>query len=414
MRIKSSEFFEKTDLREIEMLPGSGNGVLLFEQERRATFLLYIAGGIVIAPWSAIVPDVKVRFMMPDLIFALMSVCFGLGAVVSMASAGYLVKRFGFKKISPVFITCNSVFMTLLSARGAPEWSAFLSAFIWGAALGGYEVSINIYASTLETRSGRSLITVFTAVFTIGCVLSTLCYPLLMNLGLRIDLISGLIGIAAMGVFFRAYPRLSETHGQKQVKDGGARGMYSDNFSRLSLICAGTIVGITYLAEGAIYDWSGVYLTKDCAMDISFASIGYIAYEASQGIVRYASPVILGRIGKRAMLVCGAMAGALALFLISFTTNGLLVALCCGLFGLFAGCHVPVVISETGKRCGPDRAGAIGIVSAMGYTGVLMGPALMGLISLSLGTGTIFAFDALLIAAMGYLCFCFLQKKVKG
>ncbi len=380
-----------------------------FQRQCRATCLVYIAGGIVIAPWSAIVPAVKIRNGMPDMAFALMSVCFGVGAVVAMACAGLLVKRFGFKRMSALFVMGNLAFMTALAFSGAPEWSAYPSALLWGAALGGYEVSINIHASSLETRSGKSFITGYTAIFTVGCVLSTVCFPVLMSLGMRLDAITLLNGAAASAAYFSARPFIGDTHGQKQAVSGD-HGMYSKGFGRGSLLCAGAIAGITYLAEGSIYDWSGVYLAADCGFDISLASVGYLAYEACLGAARYTSPLILRRVGTGRILILGALGGAAAMLLIAFTRSGLAVAACCGLFGLCVACHIPSVISETGRRCGPDRAAAIGVVSSMGYTGVLLGPALMGFVSMSLGTSVIFATDAVLLLFMAVLCARFMGK----
>ncbi|MGN0908679.1 MAG: MFS transporter [Succinivibrio sp.] len=391
-------------------MAGKRNTMPSFEKERKATYLVYIAGGIVIAPWSAIVPAVKLRNAMPDLAFALMSVCFGLGAVVAMACSGLLVKRFGFKRMSALFIIGNLVFMTALSFELAPEWSAYPSALLWGAVLGGYEVSINIHASSLETRSGRPLITSYTAVFTVGCVASTLCFPVLMGLGMRLDAITLLTGLAAAAAYLASMRSLGDTHGQKQAAGSGDKGMYAEGFGRGALICAGAIAGITYLAEGTIYDWSGVYLTTECGFGISLASVGYLAYEACLGAVRYASPLILRRFGTRSILIFGAAAGAAAMLLVAFTRNGWAAAACCGIFGLCVACHVPSVISETGRRCGPDRAAAIGIVSSMGYTGVLLGPALMGFVAMSFGTGVIFAADAVLLLFMSVLCARFMGK----
>jgi predicted MFS family arabinose efflux permease len=378
-----------------------------FRREHLATYLIYIAGGIVIAPWSAIVPAVKLRNSMPDMAFAIMSVCFGIGAVISMVSTGCLIKIFGFKRMSSIYLVGNMVFMTALAWEFAPEWSAYPASLLWGAVLGGYEVSINVHSSSMETRYSRSLITGYTAIFTIGCVLSTLCFPVLMGLGMRLDAITLLTGAAAVALYCASYPSLGDTHGQKKVEGGS--GMYARGFGRGSLACAGTIAAITYLAEGSIYDWSGVYLTVDCGWDISMASVGYLAYEACLGMVRYASPIIMRRIGSRRMLVMGSVAGAAAMLLISFTENGFAVVACCGLFGFFVACHVPVVISETGRRCGPDRAGAIGVVSATGYSGVLLGPALMGLVSMSFGTGVIYAADAVLLVLMSFLCASFMK-----
>ncbi len=381
-----------------------------FERERRATFLIYIAGGIVIAPWSAIVPAVKLRNAMPDLLYAAMAVCFGVGAVIAMASTGWLVKRLGFKRVSAVFIAGNLAFMSLLAWESAPMWSSFAASLLWGAALGGYEVAINIHASSLETRSGRSLITVYTAIYTLGCVLSTLCYPVFMNLGIRLDLITLMVGAAASAIYLCAIPSLGDTRGMKAAKSQGDRGMYAEGFGRGALVCAGCIAGIAYLAEGTIYDWSGVYLTTKCGMDLSFASIGYIAYEAFLGMGRYASSIILRHVGTRRMLILGAAAGAAAMLLVSLSRSGIAVAACCGLFGLCVSCHVPVVLSETGRRCGPDRGGAIGVVSSMGYTGVLLGPGLMGLVSFNLGTEVIYAADAALLILMSFLCMRFMER----
>ena len=67
---------------------------------------------------------------------------------------------------------------------------------------------------------------------------------------------------------------------------------------------------------------------------------------------------------------------------------------------------MPVIISETARRCLKDKAQAIGFVSAMGYAGILTGPALLGGVAVMYDHAAIFvtvAFGMLIMGLMGYL-----------
>lgn len=376
-----------------------------FEAGRRSNYLIFFAGGFIVSPWSAIAPVIKLHFALSDMAFAVMSMCFGVGAVIAMSQTGRAIGRWGVKRVSTTAIVLCALCMLCVSLRFLPWEFLYLSSFGWGAFLGTYEVSASVHATYFEEISGKRMLPGFMAVYTAGALFSAMFFPLLLHFGVEIELVTFMVMLMSYAFFFPIRGRMVDTHGQKSAAAVVETG--ENSLSRVALLVGGMIALFALLAEGTIFDWGGVYLVQDCAVPLSYAALGYLLYECGTGTIRIFGNRLLRRFGPRRLLTCCSGTAAAAMLLASLNTSPVIVCLCFGLLGLSAGNIMPAVLSETGKRCGRDKARAIGFVSAMGYAGVLTGPAALGLVATFSGLAYIFMFVALLMLCMGVMCLKF-------
>ena len=378
-----------------------------FTKSLKSNYLLFFCAGMVVSPWAAIAPVIKPLHAMSDVLFALMSLCFGLGAMIAMMFSGQLVVRFGVKRLMLVCYPLCVMSIIGFSCKFIAWWMTYPLAFLWGATLGVYEVAINVHATYFEARTGRRLLSLFTAVYTAGCIAATLVYPVMMKAGADIEYIALGSGIVAVVLFTKSYGVLVDTHGQKEQRSdkGENRGL-----SSWLLFCAGMVAFFALLAEGAVYDWSGVYLTTDCALPLAYASLGFMFYEGSAGVVRFFGEKLTMKLGAERLVCGGAVLAFIALLCSACFKYAPLVILSFAALGVAAGNIMPVIISETGRRAGKNSAKAISTVSAMAYAGVLTGPAFLGVIATVSSFGAIFATVALLMILMGWMGMIFLQS----
>lgn len=399
---------------------------LLHSKSLKSNYFLFFCSGSVVSPWAAVAPVIKDAFAMGAEIFAAMSMCFGFGALSAMFFTGRIIKRWGFKRCAWGSFVMVILSMIMLSSRFMPFEMVYISALLWGGALGIYEVSINIHATYFEELTKRRLLTRFTASYTAGCIAATIIYPLFMHMGFPIELIALGSGLASFTLFLAVFRHTVDTHGQKSecaasqssLEHTDEKNVYSISeplqdqkpggfgLGRLMLLCAAGVTFFSLLAEGTVYDWGGVYLVHECAFPISLAALGFMCYEGCAGVVRFFGEGIVAKIGVVRTVVGGAFLAFTALLLGGLVSYAPIVLLSFALLGTAVGNVMPVIISETARRCLKDKAQAIGFVSAMGYAGILTGPALLGGVAVMYDHAAIFvtvAFGMLIMGLMGYL-----------
>lgn len=382
------------------------------KQSLHANYILFFCAGTIVAPWAAIAPVIKEAFNLGAEAFALMSMFFGVGALVSMLLSGKIIKHWAFKHCALINMILCALAVFLLSARFLPWYFVYFSALLWGITLGIYEVAINIHATYFEALTKRRLLTRFTVAYTAGCLVSTLIYPLLMHLGLSIELIALFSSLASVLLFLSVFKHTLDLNGEE---DGNSEkeetSSSAKDLSRILILCASAVTFFSLLAEGSVYDWGGVYLVHDCALPLSFAALGFMCYEGCAGVVRFFGEKIVAKIGTVRTVVVGSLVACVALWLAGSISYAPIALLSFAILGMAAGNIMPVIISETARRCHKNKGQIIGFVSAMGYAGVLSGPAFLGLIATFYGYAAIFIVVSLLMIIMGLAGLIFLKSE---
>ena len=163
------------------------------------------------------------------------------------------------------------------------------------------------------------------------------------------------------------------------------------------LLALGAVALCTLLAEGALNDWSAVYLADVHDAGPGLAAAGLAAFSVAMGVGRLAGDPLAERIGgarlaRSGLLVAAAgfagaaLAPGTAAALAAFVTLGL------GLAAVY-----PLCLRLATEQPGVSAAGAIAAVTTTGYTGFLAGPPLVGLIAEATSL-------RVSLAAVGLLC----------
>ena len=161
-----------------------------------------------------------------------------------------------------------------------------------------------------------------------------------------------------------------------------------------ALLGLGLLTFCALLAEGAMGDWSAVYLRDSLGATPAIAAMGFTAFSLAMTVGRLAGDRLAQRLGAARLLgLSGALAAAgLATGLI---VGQIAVALLgFGLVGLGVANLIPVLFSAAGRTQGIQTGTALAAVATAGYFGYLAGPPLIGLAAQTAG----------LPAALGIVC----------
>jgi MFS family permease len=357
------------------------------QMSTRAGFFI---AGFALAAWAPLVPFAKARAGLDDAGLGLVLLCLGIGSIAAMLPTGPLAARFGVRLV----ITCG----TLALAAAAPVLASTssvavlaLALAVFGAGLGMVDVAINIQAVIVEKASGRAMMSGFHGLFSVGGIVGAGGAVGLLTLGLPPVAIGIGVAVVALALLAAAWPHLLPYGGHS----GGPLFVRPRGF----VLFVGLLCFVMFLTEGAVLDWSAVFLVAVRDVPATVAGIGYAAFAVAMTAGRLAGDAIVSRLGPRRVVLLGGLVAA-AGYLIATLAPSVPVAVAgFGLVGLGAANIVPVLFTAAGNHTAMPPSLAVAAITTMGYAGVLAGPAFVGF--LAEATSLTASFIALAVALVG-------------
>lgn len=362
---------------------------------RNATRCGFFMAGFGLSVWAPLVPYVRERIEMTDAVFGLLLLCIGVGSMTWMPLSGVLVSRWG---IRPVQL-CSVVLLALALAGMALTDSMLLLAlalFCFGGSLGVIDVIMNIQAVLVETAVGRRLMSNFHGMYSLGAISGALMLTGLLTLGLAPEigsfLMIGLIVAANLGLARGFLPNRAPGGGFAFVRPTGV------------VLLVGLMCFVVYLAEGAVLDWSALYLTGEKGLEVAKGGLGYAAFALMVTIARFAGGPLVNALGTARVIAFGGLLAAFGIGLSLAAEHWAVALIGYGLCGLGCANVSPVLISSLSRQDGMPVQLAVTVATTIGFAGVLAGPAMMGVVAHFSSLGMAFALLAVLL--VGIVPFC--------
>jgi predicted MFS family arabinose efflux permease len=355
---------------------------------RLATRLAFFVAGFGIACWAPLVPFAKARLQIDDAMLGLLLLCIGGGSVAAMLATGPLTARFGSR---PVIVASGFLLAVILPFLAIAETPLALGAvlLIFGGALGSLDVAVNVHAVEVERASDVPLMSGFHALFSIGGFAGAGLMTLFLSLEVDTLAATSICAGLMLASMLAARPRLLSTRG---AEDGPLFVRPQGIVLLLSILAM-----VTFLAEGAMLDWSALLITQGGLVDVKQGGVGYILFAIAMTAGRLLGDRLVARIGDYRTLLGGGMVAVLgfavllAVPLAPVALGGFV------LIGLGASNLVPVLFRRAGSQSNMPPALAIGALTTLGYAGILVGPAGIGVVAKAVGLPAAFWILAVLL-----------------
>jgi predicted MFS family arabinose efflux permease len=331
---------------------------------------VFFLNGAVFASWYARVPAIQDDLGLgPGALGVAL-----LGAPIGLLAAQPLVGGLAARRGSRAIVAAAPFFLVavVLPALATGAATLFIALLVVGAANGALDIAMNAQGFALERAAGRRLFNSLHAAFSFGALTGALGGALAAGAGL--DPLEHLAIAAVVGALAAAAltPSLFRDRGDPHA----AR--IARPSRRLAALAA--IAFCALLAEGAVFDWSGVYLTTDAAAAAGAAPLGLAAFSLCMGLGRLAGDPVAARAGSGrtaavgSLLAAGGLGLALATAAVGWSIAGFAV------MGLGLAAVFPLALRSAGFH-GDAPAPGLAAVSTVGYTGFLLGPPLIGLVA---------------------------------
>ena len=355
---------------------------------RWAVKLLFFLNGALFATWAARVPAVQAARGLNNGELGLALLAMATGAVFAMPLAGWLGARFGSDKVCK---TTALIYCVLLPGLAlAPNFALFaLTLFGFGMVHGSLDVAMNAQAVAVEKRYQRPIMSSFHAFWSTGGLTGAAVGGLLAGQGLKplanFTIVAVLLGGAALLTFPHLLDKAEQNAGAHTgiIAKRGPTPVFS--WPTRGLLALGLIALCIMVGEGAMADWSAVYLRNSLGTKESLAAAGYAAFSIAMAGGRFLGDRLTADFGPMKLARAGALlaAGGLLLALVFHSAAVALIGFAC--VGLGYATIVPMVFSAAGHRPGANSDIAVASVTTLGYLGFLIGPPLIGFVAEGLG-----------------------------
>ena len=353
---------------------------------RAAITAVFFSNGLGIGAWAAAIPLLKLRLALSDGELGFVLFAFMAGAALAMVGAVHMSGRMGLAGATRVAALGFAAALALPAFAGGLSWLA-AAAFVVGFANGLLDVTMNAFASHVEARWGAAIMSSFHAGFSAGGLAGAALGGLLAAFGAGWTLgAAEVFGLATVAVSWR------------WLRDGEAAPETAEPGLSLPILAAlplCTVGLLCAICEGAMADWTGVYLADVVRVSPVTAASGYAAFSAAMVLGRLFGDGVVRRWGRVQVMRRGSALAAFGLALAVFAPALGTSIVGFALVGIGLSNVVPAVFS---LAAGLTTAPAVGVAMAAtaGYTGMLGGPAVIGAIAQSAG----------LRAGMGFLILC--------
>ena len=362
--------------------------------EQRATRIAFFIAGFAGSTWAALVPFAKAHARIGNGGLGLLLLCLGIGSIATMPVSGALTARFGCRPVISIAALVLVVTLPLLATVSVVPLLVF-TLMVFGAGIGTIDVAMNVQAIIVERGSGRAMMSGFHGLFSVGGIAGAGGMAVLFAAGASPLIASACVSVGIVGALAIAVSHL--------LPYGGRSGGPAFAIPRGIVLVISLMCFVLFLAEGAILDWSAIFLTSVRHVLASYAGLGYAAFAAAMTIGRLTGDRIVHWLGRERVVLVGGLCAAfgfIVTIVLPFWSGAIL-----GFALIGIGCSniVPVLFTCVGRQSVMPEGLAMSAISTIGYTGVLAGPAAIGFIAQLTSLPSAFLIVAIMLVAVA-LC----------
>ena len=359
---------------------------------RVAVGSLFFLLGLCSASWASRIPSIQQQLHISDSLLGIILFALPVGSILSLSFAGFLVTKYGSKKVAGYSLLAYSILLYLVGlSQNIPLLITALVLF--GVAGNTANIAVNTQAVGVEAKYGRTIMASFHGLWSLAGFSAAAIGTVMIGKNIlpqnHFMIITAILFAGVAACFQYLLPQEEKTIRQKGF------------FVRpeKSLVRLGVIAFCCMICEGAMFDWSGIYFQNVVAADKEWVGAGYTAFMLTMTTGRFIADWLTSRIGfKKTVQASGALIaiGLSIAIIFPFVGTAIIGFLIVG-FGVSS--VIPLIYSEAGKSRTTSPGVAITAVSSIGFLGFLIGPPLIGVIAGTFSLRVSFA----LIACIGVL-----------
>jgi len=340
--------------------------------DSRKTLLGFGSMGILWGAFAAFIPRVKAQIDVGDAMFGLIISCAALGLLAAMAAAPTLDRRLRRFAMPAAIAALATAYLGLGTVSTAVGFTTVM--FVVAFASGLADIVINARISETEARTGRSLMNLNHAGFSLAYACGAIVTGLAREADWQTWVVFALLAVVVCAACIKM-PMRTASETEPDASKGG----------RLPIgviVWGGIIVLIAFETEGASEAWSALHVERTLGGGAAEGAFGPAMLGLTMAVGRFSGHLISGRVSGMKIIVAASMFAAIGAWLAAAATSPNMAYVGFGILGLGISVIAPTALNIVGERVGiADRTLVIARVSIIGFAGFFLGPPVIGLLA---------------------------------
>ena len=376
---------------------------MVTRRARVAVSIAFYLFGLSFAIWAVHIPAITSRLALDPAVLggALLSV--GLGGLVGQPLTGWLIARAG-SRFSSILLMPLAMVAPLVPILAPNVVLLFVGTFLWGAIGGSANVAINTQATEVEAAAKKPIMSSFHGFFSLGQLSGAVVASPIYAFGIadgRGAAIAAVICLAAALVLTPRYINVPpKPAAAKTTTERRGLAFPLGAVLVLSILCF-----LCDMAEGAVGDWSALYLSTVRHLPDFIASSGYAAYALVMAASRFTAGPLIARLGDRRVVLIGGLSIAAGIAVVVLSPWTWLSPIGFAILAAGAANNYPILISAGSRVPGVAAGTAVTWLATGGLMGFLIGPPIIGFVAhvmgLAAGVGSLILFGIAVAVGAG-------------
>ncbi len=324
---------------------------------RVAVTVLFLVTGLIAGTWIGRIPAVTSNLNLDTGDIGSLLLFFSFGSLVAFQFIGKMIVRNGSQGSIRRTGYLMSASLSLLAL--APNPASFgVGLFVVGFAVGSTSVAMNAQGVSVQRLAGRPIMNTLHGFFTLGLLIGSALGSLAAEAGVRP--LPHFVGFSLAGLLIVtiAVPGLIPDEPIRQADKPRAG-----------------------LGEGSMYDWSALYIHDEMGASESAGALGFATFSTSMLVGRFSGDRIVARLGMVNVVRAGSLVAAAGLLAGLVVDTLVTVFIGYALLGLGLSVLMPLFYSAAGTHPGIPGVRGVASIATMGFTGLLVGPPILGTIA---------------------------------
>lgn len=339
-----------------------------------APALIFLSLNLCVGTWAVGIPQIKSKIDFSESALGLALLCFGFGTFLMLLAAPNIINRLGLGKTC--FYAVLSVGLCFIFPFVVDSYlSLCIALFVLGISTGLTDIGMNTLVSQVEQDHNINIMSANHGFFSLGGVISAglgaWCLALFSVIPLWYVIVLAVVVIGLNLYFMPYYFKIDLDYKESSS--------FKWNYVKPLMVLL--VVGfICMAAEGAVADWSALYIKNVAEAEPIWFAVGFLSFSVFMTLGRFFGDSLSKNFGSYKVLYLGLVVSVFGYGFVLFKTT-IWSILGFGLVGLGLSVVIPELFRISGQYKNLEKSRAISLVAGSGYIGFLIGPVLFGFIA---------------------------------
>ena len=336
--------------------------------------------------WVIRIPTIKDQLLTDYVGIGYIMLSFAIGSILAMIFANSLLLKTSTKAVLTFTLIAEGCLW--LPVPFIEEiWLFIIFSFIFGMSYGAFEIACNVYASNLELREKKSMMSGFHAFWSLGVLIGSLITSLLLewNYSFIFNILLYVTILLPISLYFVSCLEIQSNQKTEKANKKNIFFIWPIIIVLLALISMANA-----LTEGSVDAWGALYMRDFINVDGFKIGLATLSFNIFMVIGRLSGDWIRDKIGVLIFIISLFLITIVSLFILLNFDNVYSSIIGFSLLGIGASSIVPIAYSLAGKIKGIDSGVGITIISIAVYGTFVGAPASLGYIANNYGINFIF------------------------